>query len=227
MSSINHAALGANLSLLKKFKNQILMYTQVFKRLLDLILGILALVVLLPIVAGVWLILMITNQGKPFFFQDRPGKNGIIFKIIKFKTMTDRKGPEGHLLPYEKRVTPIGLWLRKYSLDEIPQLINVVIGDMSIVGPRPLLPKYLPLYNATQRKRHNVRPGITGWAQVKGRNTLSWEQKFEFDVWYVEHMSFFLDLKIMLLTLKRVVIPQGINSGETINMPDFTGTKHD
>jgi len=186
-----------------------------------------AFMLLFPLFGLVWLVLAIANHGKPFFFQNRPGKDEKIFKIIKFKTMNDKKDAQGNLLPYHKRVSPLGLWIRKYSLDEIPQLINVIKGDMSMVGPRPLLTQYLPLYNDSQRKRHKVRPGITGWAQVKGRNAISWEQKFDFDVWYVTHLSFALDVNIMLLTLKRVIFPQGVNSGETMNMPDFTGTIHE
>tara|TARA_R110002050_G_scaffold299955_1_gene467092 strand:+ start:12075 stop:12599 length:525 start_codon:yes stop_codon:yes gene_type:complete len=170
------------------------------------------------------IILFFTNNGKSFFYQERPGKNGNIFKIIKFKTMNDKKDEHGEFLPFDKRVTKTGLFIRKYSLDEIPQLINVLKGDMSIVGPRPLLVQYLPLYNETQKIRHDVKPGITGWAQVNGRNAIDWEKKFELDVWYVQHLSFALDLKILVLTAKKVILKDGVNSSENLNMPPFTGS---
>lgn len=167
---------------------------------------------------------MITNNGKPFFFQQRPGKNEKIFKIIKFKTMRDLKPGDEANIHSLNRVTKLGAFIRKYSIDEIPQLINVIKGDMSVVGPRPLLVHYLPLYNNLQKQRHNVTPGITGWAQVMGRNTISWEDKFKFDVWYVKNQSFSLDLKIIILTIKHIIIPTGINNNEGTNMPEFTGT---
>jgi lipopolysaccharide/colanic/teichoic acid biosynthesis glycosyltransferase len=167
--------------------------------------------------------LYIANQGKPFFFQARPGLNEKIFKIIKFKTMNDKKDTEGNLLPDAERLTPIGAFVRKTSLDEIPQLINVLKGDMSLIGPRPLLPEYLSLYSEMQRKRHLVRPGITGWAQVNGRNAISWEKKFELDVWYVKNLSFLLDIKILFLTLKKVVVREGISQTGQATMEMFKG----
>ncbi len=168
--------------------------------------------------------LFFVNKGKPFFFQKRPGKNEKIFSIIKFKTMNDKKDSNGNLLPFHERVTKVGSFVRKYSLDEIPQLLNVIIGDMSLIGPRPLLVQYLPLYNSTQKRRHDVRPGISGWAQVNGRNAISWEQKFEFDVYYVDHLSFLLDLKILWLTAKKVLVREGVNASETLNMEEFSGS---
>ncbi|GAL77607.1 lipid carrier : UDP-N-acetylgalactosaminyltransferase [Algibacter lectus] len=195
----------------------------IVKRFLDFIIALTALLLLAPIFFVVFVCLLIANQGKAFFYQQRPGKNEKVFKIIKFKTMNDKKDAQGEFLPFDQRVTKIGNFIRKYSLDEIPQLINVLKGDMSLVGPRPLLTDYLPLYNEEQKKRHNVKPGITGWAQVKGRNSISWNQKFTYDVWYVENISFLLDLQIMLLTAKRLVVPQGINSSDGLNMTTFTG----
>jgi lipopolysaccharide/colanic/teichoic acid biosynthesis glycosyltransferase len=201
------------------------MYKRLFKRILDLIIASIGFIFLLPIIIIITIILLFLNNGKPFFLQQRPGKNGAIFKIIKFKTMNDKKDSQGNLLPYIERITKSGLFIRKYSLDELLQLINVIKGDMSIIGPRPLLVSYLPLYNDEQKKRHNLKPGITGLAQVKGRNALSWEQKFEYDVWYVENISFILDFKILLLTIKKVFKPEGVNSSEGLDMPDFVGTK--
>ncbi len=201
------------------------MYQFFIKRLIDFSLALVGFIVLLPVFLLLTLFLYISNNGKPFFYQKRPGKNERIFSIIKFKSMNDKKDANGNLLPYAQRITKVGAFIRKYSLDEIPQLINVIKGDMSIVGPRPLLVEYLPLYNKTQKKRHNVRPGITGWAQVNGRNTISWEKKFDLDIWYVNHVSFLLDLKIIWLTVKRVIKKEGVNSSENLNMPVFTGTK--
>ena len=195
----------------------------IVKRFLDFIIALTALLLLAPIFFVVFVCLLIANQGKAFFYQKRPGKNEKIFKIIKFKTMNDKKDENGEFLPFDQRVTKIGNFIRKYSLDEIPQLINVLKGDMSLVGPRPLLTDYLPLYSDIQKKRHDVKPGITGWAQVKGRNSISWNQKFTYDVWYVENISLLLDVKIMLLTAKRLVVPQGINSSDGLNMTTFTG----
>jgi len=166
---------------------------------------------------------LFANNGKPFFFQVRPGKNEKLFKIIKLKSMNDKKDEQGELLAYEHRITKTGAFVRKYSLDEIPQLFNVLKGDMSIIGPRPLLVQYLPLYNKDQKRRHQVKPGITGWAQVNGRNAISWKQKFEFDVWYVDHLSFILDMKIIIKTIRKVVLKEGVNSDVNINMPVFTG----
>ena len=199
-------------------------FHKIIKRFLDFIAALVALLILSPIFLFVFFCLLIVNNGKPFFFQERPGKNGKLFEIIKFKTMADYKAGSNVNIHSLSRVTKIGGFLRKYSLDEIPQLLNVLKGDMSLVGPRPLLTKYLPLYNNTQKKRHNVKPGITGWAQVKGRNSISWEQKFNFDLWYVENQSFNLDLKIIFLTIKRIIVPEGINNGGEVNMPEFTGS---
>ncbi|CAH8286169.1 lipopolysaccharide/colanic/teichoic acid biosynthesis glycosyltransferase [Mariniflexile fucanivorans] len=199
------------------------MYTLFFKRLIDFCLSLLGFLILSPIFLMVMIWLFFSNNGKPFFLQQRPGKDEKIFSIIKFKSMNDKKDKDGMLLPYENRITKVGAFIRKYSLDEIPQLINVLKGDMSLVGPRPLLIEYLPLYNEEQKKRHHVKPGITGWAQVNGRNTISWKKKFELDTWYVNHMSFFLDIKIILLTVKRVVKKEGVNNSENLNMPMFTG----
>jgi undecaprenyl phosphate N,N'-diacetylbacillosamine 1-phosphate transferase len=186
------------------------MYQKFFKRLLDFTLAVIGSIGALPILIPTAILLTIANRGTPFFFQARPGKNGRIFTIVKFKTMNDKKDEHGQLLPDAKRLTTIGRLIRKSSIDEIPQLWNVLIGDMSLVGPRPLLPEYLPLYNDFQKRRHEVRPGITGWAQVNGRNAVSWEQKFEYDVWYVDHVSFLLDVKILLLTVKKVFKKEGI-----------------
>jgi len=192
-----------------------------------MVLAAIALLMLSPILVIVSLVLLISNHGKPFFFQTRPGKNEKPFKIIKFKTMNDKTDAHGELLPFDQRITAMGAFIRKYSLDEIPQLLNVLKGDMSLIGPRPLLMQYLPLYNEQQKKRHNVKPGITGWAQVNGRNAISWKQKFELDVWYVEHLSFLVDLKILLLTIKKVVIKEGVNSDANLNMPTFMGTDNE
>ena len=203
------------------------MYSIFFKRIVDFLVALLMLILLSPILIITVVILLFTNNGKPFFYQQRPGKNERIFKIIKLKTMNDNKDEYGELLTFEKRVTKIGLFIRKYSLDEIPQLINVLKGDMSIIGPRPLLIQYLPLYKNWQKKRHHVKPGITGWAQVNGRNTITWKQKFEYDVWYVEHLSLLLDVKIFFLTLKKVILKDGVNSQTNLNMPIFMGTDNE
>lgn len=199
------------------------MYRMGIKRLLDLLLAVLGFTVLSPVFLIVILFLSFANSGKPFFFQIRPGKNGKLFKIIKFKTMNDRHGADGELLPDAVRLTPVGAFVRKTSLDEIPQLLNVIKGDMSLIGPRPLLPEYLPLYSAEQYRRHEVRPGITGWAQINGRNAISWEQKFKLDVWYVDNLSFLLDLKIIFLTIKKVIVKEGISSDTSATMEKFTG----
>lgn len=199
------------------------MYKIIFKSTLDFLLALIGFLLLLPIFLIVMICLTLANQGKPFFFQVRPGKNAKLFKIIKFKTMNDRNDSNGNLLPDDVRLTKIGNFVRKTSLDEIPQLLNVLKGDMSLIGPRPLLPEYLPLYSAEQNKRHLVRPGITGWAQVNGRNAISWEQKFKLDFWYVENVSFLLDLKILWLTLKKVLVKEGISSATSATMEKFTG----
>jgi len=201
------------------------MYKNLLKRFLDFLIAISAFIVALPIFVLVAISLAIANQGKVFFFQSRPGKTGKIFRIIKFKTMNDLKDASGKLLPDEVRLTAAGKFVRKTSLDEIPQLLNVIKGDMSLIGPRPLLVEYLPLYNEVQKRRHEVRPGITGWAQVNGRNAISWEQKFEYDVWYVDHISFLLDMKIILLTIKKVFKSEGISQQGHATMPFFEGVK--
>ena len=199
------------------------MYKTALKTFFDFIASFLGLLLLSPVFVIVTIGLFFSNQGKPFFFQNRPGKNGKIFKIIKFKTMNDRKNSNGDLLPDSERLTEIGAFVRKTSLDEIPQLINVLKGEMSLIGPRPLLPEYLKLYNDVQRRRNEVKPGITGWAQVNGRNTISWEQKFEYDVWYVNNISLILDIKIVLLTIKKVFISEGINADNVATTEPFTG----
>jgi lipopolysaccharide/colanic/teichoic acid biosynthesis glycosyltransferase len=176
-----------------------------------------------PLFVVVTLMLAIANNGKPFFFQRRPGLHGRIFKVIKYKTMNDRTDKNGNLLPDAVRLTPVGKFVRKTSLDEVPQLLNVIIGDMSIIGPRPLLEEYLPLYDAVQMTRHNVRPGITGWAQVNGRNTISWQQKFEYDVWYVNRVCFPLDFKILMMTFSNVAKSSGISSDTSATMEKFRG----
>jgi lipopolysaccharide/colanic/teichoic acid biosynthesis glycosyltransferase len=192
------------------------MYKSILKPVFDFIFCFLCLILLSPIFFIITLGLYFANEGKPFFFQLRPGLKGEIFKIIKFKTMNDKKDALGNLLPDEVRLTKIGKFVRKTSLDELPQLLNVIMGDMSLIGPRPLLPEYLPLYSIIQGRRHELRPGITGWAQVNGRNAISWQQKFEFDVWYVDNVSFLLDLKILFLTIKKVFIHEGIyNQGQS------------
>lgn len=188
------------------------MYNFFFKRILDLIIATINLVLLAPLFVIITIVFFIVNDGEPFFIQKRLGKNGKIFHIIKFRTMTSQKDSHGNLLPDFKRTTALGNFARKISLDEIPQLINVIRGDMSIVGPRPLLPEYLPLYNETQKRRHEVRPGITGWAQVNKENIASWQTKFEYDLWYIENKKLILDLKIVFLTLKKVLIPLKTNS---------------
>lgn len=200
------------------------MYKYFFKRLLDFCIVFIVLSVIWPILLLITLWLHFANKGAgAFFFQQRPGKNGKTFKVIKFKTMTDEKDNNGNLLPDEKRLTKIGKFVRSTSIDELPQLINVLKGDMSLIGPRPLLPQYLPLYSKEQARRHEVRPGITGWAQVNGRNAISWTKKFELDVWYVDHCSFLLDLRIVCLTIKKVFVREGISSNTSVTMEPFTG----
>lgn len=198
-------------------------YRKLIKPLFDFTCSLLGLLVLSPIFLLVWLSLIIANSGKPFFYQRRPGKDGRIFTIVKFRTMNDKRDADGDLLPDTERLTKVGSFVRKTSLDEIPQLINVLKGDMSLVGPRPLLVEYLPLYNEVQARRHEVRPGITGWAQVNGRNAISWQQKFEYDVWYVKNLSFFLDLKILFLTIKKVVLREGISQEGEATIEQFKG----
>lgn len=201
------------------------MYRKGFKRCFDFILSLMGLIVISPIFLVVMILLFFYNKGAgAFFTQSRPGKKGKIFKVIKFKSMTDEKDKDGMSLPNEKRITPIGTLIRKTSLDEIPQLINVLKGDMSLIGPRPLRVDYLPLYSKEQSRRHDVRPGITGWAQVNGRNTISWTDKFKLDVWYVDNISFLLDCKIIFLTIKKVLIREGINQdASSIGIEKFNG----
>ena len=203
------------------------MYSKLIKPLLDFCSSLLGLIVLSPIILVLIIVLSIANKGKAFFLQTRAGKHGKPFKIIKFKTMTDEKDENGKLLPFQERVTKIGNFVRKLSLDEIPQLINVLKGDMSVVGPRPLHMEYLPHYNETQAKRHDVIGGITGWAQVNGRNTITWEQKFNYDVWYVNNISFWVDLKILWLTVIKVISKKDVNDANDGNMTAFGGADVD
>lgn len=201
------------------------MYKQRAKRCFDFFLVLFVLVLISPVLLFIIVWLHFANKGAGvFFFQERTGKNGRIFKVIKFKTMTDERDVEGKLLPDAQRLTRVGRFVRSTSIDELPQLINVLKGDMALIGPRPLLPKYLPLYSAEQFRRHEVRPGITGWAQVNGRNNISWTKKFELDVWYVDHCSFLLDVKIIFLTIKKVFFREDISKdGEATTVP-FDGT---
>ncbi len=200
------------------------MYRKFIKRFLDFFCSLIGFIVISPVFLFIWLLSSIANKGAgAFFFQERPGKDEKIFKVIKFKTMTDEKDDKGNLLPDVKRLTKIGKFVRSTSLDEIPQLLNVIKGDMSLIGPRPLRTQYLPLYNDFQRRRHKVHPGITGWAQVNGRNAISWEDKFKYDVWYVENLSFGLDIKILFKTVKKVFIREGINSDTDTPVEAFKG----
>ena len=199
------------------------MYKNFIKPAIDFVLALVGFLFLSPVFVLVAIGLFFANDGKPFFFQLRPGKDGKIFKIVKFKTMTDKKDENGNLLPDADRLTKIGSFVRKTSLDEIPQLLNVIKGDMALVGPRPLLPKYLELYNDFQRRRNEVKPGITGWAQVNGRNSISWEKKFEYDVWYVDNVSFLLDVKILIMTVLKVVKSEGINEQGQATSEEFKG----
>lgn len=199
------------------------MYKSIFKPTFDFLLALLGLIILSPVFLFAIIGLVIANSGKPFFIQPRPGKNSRVFKLIKFKTMTDERDASGKFLPDHERITKVGRFIRSTSLDELPQLINVLKGDMSLIGPRPLLVRYLPLYSAKQSRRHEVRPGITGWTQVNGRNALSWEAKFEKDVWYVDNISFKLDVKILLLTLLKVFKREGISQPGQATMEAFRG----
>ena len=199
------------------------MYKIFIKRFFDFICSLFALVVFSPFFILIAIGLAFANNGKVFFLQKRPGKNGKIFQIIKFKTMNDSRDAGGKLLPDAARLTKIGAFTRKTSLDEIPQLINVLKGEMSIIGPRPLLPEYLDLYNDFQKRRNEITPGITGWAQVNGRNTISWEKKFEYDVWYVDHQHFLLDMKILFMTIKKVFISEGITQEGHVTSHEFEG----
>ncbi|HOU03423.1 MAG TPA: sugar transferase [Bacteroidales bacterium] len=200
------------------------MYRRYFKRLFDLLLSLSVLVVISPVLLLIGTLILI-KIGRPVIFsQERPGRNGLLFRIYKFRSMTDTRDQNGQLLADYKRMTKFGEFLRKYSLDELPELINVLKGNMSLIGPRPLLKEYLPIYNEEQARRHEVLPGITGWAQINGRNAITWEEKFKLDVYYVDNVSFFLDIKIMALTLYKVIKKEGINSGINETMPMFRGS---
>jgi len=199
------------------------LYPNILKPFIDVLISLVILFITSPIFLIIVLILYFDNNGKVWFKQERPGRNGKIFSVIKFKTMTDERDDSGTLLPDERRLSTVGKLIRKTSLDELPQLLNVILGHMSLVGPRPLLKEYLPLYNDFQRRRHEVRPGITGWAQVNGRNTVSWPQKFTYDVWYVDHISFWLDIKILFLTVMKVFKAEGISSSTSVTMEKFHG----
>lgn len=201
------------------------MYRNLFKRILDFVCSLIGFIILLPIFLFLTIFLAIANNGKPFFFQQRPGKNNKIFEVVKFRTMNDKKDAQGNLLSDKDRLTSLGRFIRKTSLDEIPQLINVIKGDMSLVGPRPLLLEYLRLYNEKQIRRHDVRPGITGWAQINGRNAISWKDKFELDVWYVDNISISLDIRILLQTILKVFKSEGISSDTSLTMEKFEGNK--
>lgn len=202
-------------------------YRTIGKRLIDFFSSLIVLIILFPFLLIVSIVLFFQNKGKVFFFQERPGLNERPFHIIKFKTMNDKRGADNKLLPDNERITPFGSWLRKLSIDEIPQMLNVVKGDMSLIGPRPLLFRYIPLYNETQRRRHEMRPGITGWAQVNGRNAISWKKKFELDVNYIDHCTFAFDCKIVYLTIIKVLKRDGINQSSARPMLPFTGNETD
>ena len=201
------------------------MYKHFFKRVLDFSIALIALICISPILLVVTVWLHFANKGAgPFFLQERPGLHGKIFKIIKFKSMTDERDAEGNLLPNDLRITKVGMFVRKTSLDELPQLLNVLKGDMALIGPRPLMPRYLELYSKEQMRRHDVRPGITGWAQVNGRNNITWTKKFEFDVWYVDHVSMWLDIKIIWMTIMNVLRRKDIEyGGNSLNSEGFNG----
>jgi len=201
------------------------MYKHFFKRLFDFCISLLALIIISPILLVITVWLHFVNKGAgAFFFQERPGKDAKIFKVIKFKTMTDERDAEGNLLPDAERLTKVGKFVRSTSIDELPQLINVLKGDMALIGPRPLLPQYLPLYSPEQARRHAVRPGISGWAQCHGRNAISWTEKFKLDVWYVDHCSLKTDLQVIFITIKNVLMRKDINSATAATMEYFDGT---
>lgn len=200
------------------------MYNSIIKPTADILATVIAIFLLSPLWVVVTLLLTVANNGQPFFTQTRPGKGGGLFTLIKFKTMNDRRDAAGEMLSDAERLTKVGRFVRKTSIDELPQLLNVLRGDMSLVGPRPLLPEYLPLYSKEQARRHQVKPGITGWAQVNGRNAISWEQKFEYDVWYVDHQSFGLDFKILLRTVEKVLRGSDINAANAATIEKFRGT---
>jgi undecaprenyl phosphate N,N'-diacetylbacillosamine 1-phosphate transferase len=199
------------------------MYKIFFKRFFDLIVGVVALILFGPFFIIVMIILVYNYKATPFFIQNRPGKNGIIFKLIKLKTMNEKKDSEGNLLSDSQRLTKVGRVIRKTSLDELPQILNIIKGEMSLIGPRPLLPEYLSLYNERQMKRHLVKPGVSGWAQVNGRNSISWQQKFEFDIWYVDNLSFLIDVKIFFMTFAKVFKSEGISQEGEITTTKFEG----
>ena len=200
------------------------MYKSFFKRVLDFTIVLFVLLLIWPILLCITIWLHFANKGAgAFFTQERPGKGGKIFKVIKFKTMTDERDVEGNLLPDEVRLTKVGKFVRSTSIDELPQLINVLKGDMSLIGPRPLLPQYLPLYSPEQARRHEVRPGITGWAQCHGRNAITWTEKFKLDVWYVDNITFVTDLKVIFITIKKVLFREDINSATSATMEYFDG----
>ena len=201
------------------------MYSLYIKRFLDFWMSLIVLIIISPLLLVVTIWLYYANKGAgALFFQERPGKDGKIFRVIKFKTMTDERDADGNLLPDEVRLTNVGRFVRSTSIDELPQLINVLKGDMSLIGPRPLLVQYLPLYSKEQMRRHEVRPGISGWAQCHGRNQISWTEKFKLDVWYVDNLSFMTDLEIILITIKKVLLREDINSDNDATMEDFDGT---
>jgi len=201
------------------------MYKHFFKRFFDFWISLIVLIIISPILLVVTIWLHFANKGAgAFFFQERPGKDGKIIKVIKYKTMTDERDTEGNLLPDEKRLTKVGKFVRSTSIDELPQLINVLKGDMALIGPRPLLVQYLPLYSPEQARRHEVRPGISGWAQCHGRNAISWSEKFKLDVWYVDHVSLLTDMKVIFITLKNVLMRKDINSATAATMEAFDGT---
>lgn len=199
------------------------MYRKLVKPMFDFTVSTICFIIILPLFLFILILLAFLNRGTPFFVQCRPGQNARIFRVIKFKTMTDKYDHKGNLLPDSERLTTVGRFVRSTSLDELPQLINIIKGDMSLVGPRPLLPEYLPLYNKFQARRHEVRPGITGWAQVNGRNAISWEDKFKFDVWYVDNMSFALDMKILLMTIGNVIMKKDISKEGFATTLKFNG----
>lgn len=200
------------------------MYKHFFKRFLDFWISLIALICISPLLLVITIWLHYANKGAgAFFFQERPGKNAKIFKVIKFKTMTDEKDENGQLLPDEIRITKVGKFVRSTSIDELPQLINVLKGDMALIGPRPLRVHYLPLYSKEQMRRHEVRPGISGWAQCHGRNNMTWTQKFAYDVWYVDHVSFWIDLKIFFITIKKVLVRDGISKEGSVTTMPFNG----
>lgn len=201
------------------------MYRLYVKRFLDFWMSLIVLIIISPLLLLVTIWLYYANKGAgALFFQERPGKDGKIFRVIKFKTMTDERDADGNLLPDEVRLTNVGRFVRSTSIDELPQLINVLKGDMSLIGPRPLLVQYLPLYSKEQMRRHEVRPGISGWAQCHGRNQINWTEKFKLDVWYVDHLSFMTDLKVIMITIKKVLFREDINSDNDATMEDFDGT---